>query len=429
MKAERLIPSALNPYAGHMLIEAMGAIPSPEEAMARLTNLPPTPTAISGIPRHIRLHHLMRLRDLHIPSWEEGRVATTVDLITRNGYLPRDPAHATTWRSINGTRSAVAIPRAPAMAAAVVGHSGTGKTQCILRTLCSYPGQVIWHERMPQTAQPHAQLLWLSVDVPESGKTVDLGRALMRAYDRVMREFNPDFPARFEGALNSAKPDGARLLAEWQQVALSQFLGVLHLDEVQNFFKLPTLEKRRSRKADSTPPQLSIVEDQCLKWILTLTNRWQIPVIFSGTPDGIGAMTSRMATIERLTVGGFHQLNPFFDPASPVFREVFLKRLVAYQYVARPLVLNDELAWLIVELTAGVPRLIIALWFGAHRIAFERPTDELRLDDLREAARTLLAPVAPAVKALRSGEPEKMARYEDLVRLNDNFWDTFWLPT
>ena len=428
MKTGKNIPSASDPYAGNVLVQAMGPIPSPEDAMAQLTFLPPVPASISSIPKHVRLHHLVRLREMHIPSWEEGRIAATTDLILRNGYLHRDPAITTTWRCINGTRSAAAMPRIPAMATAVVGHSGTGKTQSILRSLCGYPGQVIWHESLPQIARPHAQLLWLSTDVPESGRTVDLARALMRTYDRVMREYNPDFPPRFESQLNSAKPDGGRLLAEWQQVALAQFLGVLHLDEVQNFFKLPTLEKRRNRKGDGAPPQLSIVEDQCLKWILTLTNRWQIPVIFSGTPDGIGAMTSRMATIERLTVGGFHQLNPFSDPSSPAFRDIFLKQLLAYQYVAKPLALSSELAALIVELTGGVPRLIAALWFGAHRIAFERTGNDLRLEDFRDAARTLLAPIAPAVKALRSGDPEKMARYEDLTRLNDNFWETFWLP-
>lgn len=420
--------AAQNPYAGNILIGAMGPIPSPDEAMARLTFLPPLPEAVRCIPKHVRLHHLVRLREMHIPTWEEGRVATSADLIIRNSYLHRNPADTTTWQCINGTRSAAATPRVPAMASAVVGHSGTGKTECIQRALCGYPGQLIWHEHLPQTICPQAQLLWLSIDVPESGKTVDLARELMRTYDRVMREYIPDCPPRFESQLNSVKPDGMRLLAEWQQVALSKFLGILHLDEVQNFFKLPSLERRRGRKADGAPPQLSIVEDQCLKWILTLTNRWQIPVIFSGTPDGIGAMTSRMATIERLTAGGFHKLDPFSDPSSPAFKQIFLQRLVAYQYVAKPLPLTDELASLIVELTAGVPRLIIALWCGAHRIAFERTSDDLRLEDFRRAACTLLAPVAPAVKALRSGDPVKMARYEDLARLNDNFWESFWLP-
>jgi hypothetical protein len=48
------------------------------------------------------------------------------------------------------------------------------------------------------------------------------------------------------------------------------------------------------------------------------------------------------------------------------------------------------------------------------------------LDDFKKAALTWLAPLAPAVQALRSGDPAKMARYEDLVVRDTAFWSNFW---
>ena len=54
---------------------------------------------------------------------------------------------------------------------------------------------------------------------------------------------------------------------------------------MQNLFKIPSLEKRRKVKINESL-ELSIVEDALLKWILSLTNTWQIPVLFNGTPDG-----------------------------------------------------------------------------------------------------------------------------------------------
>jgi len=79
-----------------------------------------------------------------------------------------------------------------------------------------------------------------------------------------------------------------------------------------------------------------------------------------------------------------------------------------------------------IELTAGVPRLIVALWFAAHRVALERTDDTLRLDDFQKAASRYLAPVQPAVLALRSGDPAKMMQFEDLMPTDDTFWATFW---
>lgn len=100
----------------------------------------------------------------------------------------------------------------------------------------------------------------------------------------------------------------------------------------------------------------------------------------------------------------------------------FLPQLARYQYVQKPLPVSNELAEMVIELSGGIPRLIIALWIAAHRVAFERAKDDLRLEDFT----TFLAPIAPAVATLRSKDPMRMARYEDLAVRDDGFWATFW---
>lgn len=87
---------------------------------------------------------------------------------------------------------------------------------------------------------------------------------------------------------------------------------------------------------------------------------------------------------------------------------------------------QTDLTRLVFEVTAGIPRVIIALWVAAHRVAFERKEDSLRLDDFRRAANIYLAPVMPAVEALKGKNPFRLARYEDLIKQNDNFWEGFW---
>ena len=419
--------SSFDPYAGNILTQGLGPILSRQQALTLLTYLPPLPPRdIGKVPKHIRMHLVMTLRDLHIPSMEGGRLIETIDLMIRPSYRYRDPKSPQTWGMIGAEPMSHKTPRAPATAAAVVGHSGSGKTEAILRGLNLYPQQVIVHDSFPNLVRNHHQVVWQSIDVPASGRSTDLAANLMMAWDATMAKYSPDTPRRFEAALAKDRRDGSKMLDEWRQVASSHFLGLLHLDEVQNFFRLQSLEKRQKRTNTTGGLELSIVEDQCLKWALTLSNIWQMPVLYSSTPDGIGALTKRLSNIERFVSSGYHQFPLFEDAKSPIFYKKFFMPLSNYQFVLKRLDVTPEFAKLIIELTGGVPRIIIALWVAAHRVAFERKADDLRIDDFNRAAATYLAPIAPAIAALRSKDPQSMARYEDLLARDDGFFSTFW---
>jgi hypothetical protein len=263
----------------------------------------------------------------------------------------------------------------------------------------------------------------LGVDAPASGRLVDLAASLMAVWDDAFSRWAPGQAPRFATALSRGNRDGPRLLNEWRQAASAHFLGVLHIDEVQNLFRLPTLAKRRSKKNEDDV-ELSLVEDQTLKSILTLINTWQIPVIVSGTPDGVAALSKRASTLQRFVTAGSHRLDPFCSPGDKRYG-LFMKQLERYQYLRKRLCV-DDIRELMLDLTGGLPRLMVALWVGAHRVALERSDDTLRMEDLRRAAATLLAPVAPAVAALRSGDPRLMRRFEDLMPRSNVFWDAIW---
>lgn len=413
---------AHDPYAGNALTQGLGPIRSRQEVSKLLLELPPRPPAnISQIPPHVRLHMLMGLRDLHLPSLEELRLYESIDLMIRQNYRYLDPSSARTWSLISGEPTLQRKrPGAPAFGAAVEGVSGSGKSEAILRCLGTYPQQVIPHKSFFKLASGLQQVTWLSVDVPASGRATDLAAALMTSWKKATNS------TRFDRILSTDRRNGPQMLEEWRQVASSHFLGLLHLDEIQNFFKLSTLDRRRKRKVGDAAPELSIVEDQCLKWILTLMNTWQIPLLVSGTPDGISALTRRLSNAQRIVTSGYHAFEHFTSPTDAVYRHIFLQKLSTYQFVATPVTVTDELAQLIWDKTAGVQRLIIALWIAAHRIAFERKTDDLQLDDFRVAADTYLSLVQPAVAALCSNDPQRLSRYEDLTPRDNTFWMRFW---
>lgn len=414
-----------DPYAENILLQGLGPILSREEATAFLTYLPPAPKRLAGVPKHVRLHMLFAILDLHLPDLPGVRLQATIDLMLRQGYRYRNPDNSKTWRSISGMSYAHKTPRAPAMAAADMGIPGVGKTQAAIRALCYYP-QVIRHESFPRLENGLNQMVWMSVDVPSSGKAEDLASNLMRGWDIAMADAIPGYGPRFSETLSRSHRDGIRMLDEWRQVATSHYFGLLHLDEIQNFFQISTLERRRKRTNNDGSLELSIVEDKCLKWILNLLNTWQVPLLVSGTPDGIAALTKRMSNTQRMSTGGFHKFSHFESAQDQEFRNIYFPQLAKYQYVAKKLQVTDELAELLIELSGGVKRILIALWIAAHKIAFERDTDDLLLHDFKQAAATYLAPLAPAVSALRSGNPKRLAQYEDLLTKADGFWASFW---
>ena len=293
--------SVHDPYAGNSLIAQLGPIRSRPETLKALIEFPPRPPKdIAAIPRHVRLHMLMSVRDLHVPSLEELQLYETIDMMIRQNYHHLHPSSSSTWSMISGEEARHRPPvTAPSYGAAVVGVSGSGKTQAIRRCLSTFP-QTIQHTSFFRMVNGLQQVVWLSLDVPASGKATDLAAALMTAWKKATGS------TRFDKTLAGEWRNGPQMLDEWQQVASSHFLGLFHLDEIQNLFKLPPLKARGKRKPGEPPRELRIIDDQTLKWILTALNEWQIPFLVSGTPDGFGALTKRLSNTERIVTSGYH---------------------------------------------------------------------------------------------------------------------------
>ena len=412
-----------DPYPGNILVAGLGSILGPTEALKALTYLPPRPPAMHDVPMHVRSHLVMDVLDIHIPTLVERRLQQSIDLMVRQNYKARDPRLASTWGSISGEARHSGVSLRPTLAAAVEGISGVGKTQACQRCLRTIPKQIIEHESFPHLASGLQQVVYQSIEVPASGLASDLARALMSAWAQTTNS------SRFDPWLNKEKVHGQRALEEWRQVAVSHFLAVLHLDEIQNLFKLSTLRQRKARRGDGEAPELAIVEDYLLRWLLYLTNSGQIALLFSGTPDGIGALTKRLSTLQRVNMGGYHKFERLnLNAELAKGPSAFLQVLASYQYVQKKIAMDDDLIRLIFELTAGVQRIVIALWIAAHRVAFERKTDDLRRTDFITAYKTWLAPLGPAVVALQSGDLTKMSRYDDLIPRDTAFWASFWEP-
>ena len=394
----------------NILMRGCSAPLDPLEIAKRLLYLPPTPEASGAVDRELVEDLVADIFRMHIPTPASIELAQTIRFMLVQGYVHRDPAKPATWRRIYSSIGEHAACSSIQLGAVVTGVSGAGKSTAIERALQLFP-QVVRHTSMPGLAAPNPQLLWLKVDIPSSGKIRDLVGSLARATDEALgtsceRELFSD-----------RRQSGTELAHRWLKKVSCNFLGVLVLDEVQNLFKIQTKAVRTAKSSRSTsgPPALRIVDDEALKFLLTLSNSAKIPTLYCATPDGTAALSTRMSTAQRMLTAGFHTIPHALSADDDFFRKRLFPVLCRYQWFPRRLVPSDELRRLVFDLSGGVPRLTMMLWFHATRRVLQRRGDGLSLDDFVHASEHALAPLRPAVQALMSDDPRLMQQYEDLM--------------
>ena len=398
----------LDRYRDNMLIEACGAILSPTEIAKGLVHLPPRPSPNDlALPAHVLAHAPQALRSMHIPTAAGLALAQSIDIMIRQGYVDRNPTAATTWQRIYDVPRFANPNAMVAPGATVVGPSGTGKSSAIQQALNLKP-QLVVHERFPHLVGPVRQLIWLKIDVPSSGSLKDLVRAFAHAADRVLG-------TDYEDRLGKGRDSADSMARRWLTLIGSHFLGLLVLDELQNLFKIETKAARRERSTDRGRPLLRIKDDDALKFILTVMNGSRIPVLACSTPDGIQAIGTRTAALQRLVTNGRHYIAHAATPDDEFFRKMFFPHLSRYQWLPERLPDTPDVRSTFHRLTGGIARIGVTLWAQANQRAIMRGAHGLTLEDLHFTGLDTLAPLQPAIQALLSEDPNRLMLYEDLL--------------
>lgn len=400
-------------YSNNILISRLPPIPSRLEIMQNQTRIAEIPKNFLEMENIVRLHYLMDLMtDFNIPSAESLRLSTSIDLMIRKRYQTQNPNSPTTWQYLYNSELNPKASIGPSCnSASLSGHAGVGKTSAVLHGLNYYP-QIIKHDNFPNILGSHHQMVWQSIEVPGSGKLIDFVSQLRYQWDATCCTFLPEYKPRFLSDKVIKTSNSFEMFQEWTQVAKSHFLGILHIDEVQNFFDIAALKKRQSERNMSNI-QMRVIEDKLLRNILALINTG-LPILFSGTPDGIAALSTRFSTAQRISQFGHHELHRFESENDEEYL-VFIRQLMKYQFVSKPITDLEQLAKLLLQLTAGIKRLIISLWIGAHRVVYEEDKDALTFNHFKVAENRQFKLARPAVRALLSGDTTQIRNHIDLI--------------
>ena len=378
-------------YAGNPLIEAMPPILTEEQAAEGLAFIPPMPEEERNLPKEIRLHCINRLAHLVQPLSIHLELEAAISSVLRGGYVGRNPMEPRTWRHLYGSAtrgSSKTMFNSTASTLSLVGLSGMGKTTALKSVLRLYP-QVIRHTRYGGRDFIHTQIVWLKLECPFDGSLSGLCQAFFRAVDAALGD---DSHAYYY--MSTRRID--HLIQGMQQVASTYFVGGLFIDELQHLKSAKTGGK-----------------DNMLNFFVNLVNSIGIPVVFIGTNSMVELLVDVLRNARR---GSGQGLYDFKQPTeSDPSWDLLLDAMWDYQWVKQPVPLSENLKRRIYDLTQGVTDFLAKLMILGQRYAIQSGREKLDEGVFEHIAATKMKLLQPAIAALRSGDIERMAKFEDLL--------------
>ena len=394
-------------YNGNPLIEAMPPIMSVQQIKNGLmgqVNFDPKDIFIDGRKRAHVIASL--LDDFFQPLSPHLQLEEKISIMIRQGYVGRNLKDGSLNRHMQngyervmtGELDAYRFQEAKSTARSLllIGCSGCGKSTTLNRIFATYP-QVIYHENLNFT-----QVTYLKVDCPHDGSLKNLCLQFFRALDK---ELHTDFETKYMRKRHGIDT----LLALMCQAANSYAIGVLIIDEIQH------LSRKRSGGIDIM-----------LNFFVTLVNVIGLPVVLVGTPKARPIFEADLRSARRGAGFGALLWEPMKAPRQEIdsgtgkLRKTewvaFTDKLWTYQWLQkRDEKLSDEVRDCWYDLSQGVLDIVVKLFVLAQLRAIATRTERITSALLKRVYDDELKPVHPMLAALRSGDPERIAYYSDLI--------------
>jgi hypothetical protein len=342
-----------------------------------------------------RIHMLQRLYQwfqplpIHIEVWN-----MMYNLILQ-GYIARNPFDRDYKMFINGRGKSIINRsfdinsrsnfRTTAGCGTFIGLSGMGKTTSFNRTLSSIP-QVVIHSEFMGKPFSQIQLVWLKLDAPANSSLKALCFQFFMKVDNLLGTNNYSKYVSRNFSVDSMLP----LIG---MVAQNIGLGCLIVDETQNLTKN---------------------SNHIMNFFVSLINSG-INLALIGTPGSYRIFENELRIARRLTGNAEIIYN------NMGFNDEFkflLESMWKYQWTKFFTPLSEELVRIFYEETQGVSDLIVKLYVSSQQYVIDTGKEKLTVQIVKKVAKDRFRLMRPMLEALKSGNPYKIAKYEDIRRID-----------
>lgn len=343
-----------------------------------------------------RLHMVNRLYQLFQPLPKHLDVWNMIHSLIIQGYIARNPFDKKYKQYINETGKEIINRsfdinsrrnfRTTAGCGTFIGYSGMGKTATINRILNNIP-QVIIHNEYKGQHFNQIQLVWLKLEAPSNSSLKALCLQFFMKIDEILGTNNyKKYVSRNMSVDN--------MLPLISQVAHNIGLGLLVIDEIQN------IKKRGA--------------DQIMNFFVSLINTG-VNVALIGTPGAYRLFGEELRITRRLT-GNSEIIYNNMEFGSEF--KFLLESIWSYQWTQKFVPYNEEFAKVFYEETQGISDLMVKLIVFSQQMAIETGKEELSIGLIRKVAKEKFRLMKPMLDAIRSGNPHKIAKYEDIRRID-----------
>ncbi len=387
-------------YAGNPFIEALPPLQESFDSAAALrSSIRFQPDDIQK-PRVTRAHNICRIADEFFqPLGAHMLLSERVSLMIRGGYVGRNPKTGDLQRHLQNGYERVQTgdlttfrfeeAKSTAQSMLLIGCSGSGKTTSLERILQTYP-QVIYHSQLNLE-----QVVYLKVDCSHNGSLKEICLNFFRALDKAIGE-------KYEMRYGLKRHGIETMLALMAQIANTHALGLLVIDEIQHL--------SRSKSGGS---------QEMLNFFVTMVNTIGVPVMLIGTPKARDIFEADLRSARRGAGLGAIFWEPMAQGRSDQLNQewvAFTNNLWKLQLLQnRDVLMTENIRAVWYDLSQGVMDIVVKLFVLAQLRALALGKERITEGLLRQVYEDELIPVHPMLAALRSGIPEKIAQYSDLM--------------
>jgi len=382
-------------YQGNPLLEALPPIWKKEQVIDMLQFYPEYQNAQREWPPELRLHLIRNVLKffevipIHIDL--EQRLSSMVRL----GYQARNPRLHDYYRDIDKKVNALLFReplisnlQSSAIAMAVVGLSGVGKSVTLGHLLALYP-QVIFHHNYRGNDFSLVQLVWLKLECPFDGSTKGLCLNFFQALDELFDTHHVKNYAR------DGRASTDEMIKDMARLASLHAIGVLVIDEIQH------LSNAKSGGSE-----------KMLSFFVELVNKIGMPVILVGTYKAMAMLNSEFRLARRSAgLGDFVWDSMRRDDTW----NTFLESLWRYQYTQKECPLTPQLNRTLYDVTQGITDLAVKAYMLAQARAITRGDEAITPSLIRSVAHDSFRLAGPILDALKSGNIQELYRVDDVL--------------
>ncbi len=382
-------------YQDNPFIEALPPIWSKQQVIDMLQYYPDYQAVHREWSPELRLHLIRNVLKFFEVIPKHIDLEQRLSSMVRLGYEARNPCLLDYYRTIDKKVDAllsgkplVSNLQCSALALAVVGLSGVGKSVTLGHLLALYP-QVIFHHNHRGNAFSYVQLVWLKIECPSDGSTKSLCLNFFQALDDLFETNYVENYARDGHATTEEMIKGMARLASLHAI------GVLVIDEIQH------LSNAKSGGSE-----------RMLSFFVELVNKIGMPVILVGTYKAM-AMLNREFRLARRSAG----LGDFVwdSMRRDETWNIFLESLWRYQYTQKDCKLTPHLNRTLYDVTQGITDLAVKTYMLAQTRAITRGDEIITAGVIRSVAHDSFRMARPILDALKSGNIQELYKVDDIL--------------